>query len=453
MPAPALPDRIRSRADLEAFLALATNYEERLPPRPVSEVFKLARVERLLAFLGDPQRGPVTAHVAGSKGKGSVVRMIDAVLRETARGPVGCYTSPHLQDLAERVAVDGVPASYDELAQAAERTIPFVRQTLGTEEAPTFFELFTAAAWLVFRARGCTSVVLETGLGGRLDATNVCRPAVTVITLIEREHTSILGNTLEQIAREKAGILKAGVPAVTGATGVALAEIEARAQAVGAPLEVLGRDVRVLAAETDAGPRTRARIALPAGGEPLDVALPLAGVHQATNAALAAAALEHLGASRAAIGAGLARVVLPGTLEPLGGDPLLVVDGGHTGASARAATEAATRCWPDRRRVLLVAVLEEKDLAAILAGLRPGADVLVATTLPTPRARGAADVAHQARQAGFPVVEPVEDPDAALRRAEALAGPGGLVLAIGSVRLAGRIRATARAPGPGSRGS
>jgi dihydrofolate synthase/folylpolyglutamate synthase len=446
---PPLPARIRTRADLDALLASATNYEEKLPRDPLKKALDLGRVRALFASVGDPQRGPRTLHVAGSKGKGSVARMLAIALRHARPAgeatSVGLYTSPHLEDLAERVEIDGRPVPQEALAAAADRVLPHVRRTQGTPDAPTFFEMFTAFAWVAFREAACTEVVLETGLGGRLDATNVCVPAATIITSIEREHTRLLGDTLEAIAGEKAGILKPGVPAFTLAKGGALETIRARAHAVGAPLQVLGEDFHLRDVRTGPGPWTHAAL-LVRDGTLHALALPVAGVHQAANAAVAFVALRSLGLEPRTIAEGLARVRLPGTLEPFGTSPVVVVDGAHTPASAEATRAAVARCWPDRAVVLLTALLEEKDLAGIARALTRDVRAVVATQVATPRAVPCQALADALGAATTAPVQAVREPAVALTRARALAGPDGLVLCSGSVYLAGAVRRLVREP-------
>lgn len=434
----ALPERIRDRADVERLLASATNYEQQQPDG--ARAFDLERIRGLLAALGSPHLGPRTLQVAGSKGKGSTVRMLAAALTHAGLGPVGLYTSPHLADLSERIAIDGTPVSDAALARALDGLLPHARARHATPEALTFFELLTAAAWLVFREAGCREVVLETGLGGRLDATTVCRPALTAITTIELEHTQLLGATLELIAAEKAGVLKAGVPCVTGAEGAALAVIERRAHELGVPLAALGREILLEGVRTEPGPVTHARVRVDA--EILELTLPLAGAHQARNAALAAAMLLRLGLSRRTIEAALAEVRLPAALEPFPGAPLVVLDGAHTPASARAALEGLGAAWPRRPHVLLLALLAEKQVEAILATLVPSALAVVSTQVASPRALPAAALALRAR-AHAPVGTPVEavaDPREALARARALATGDALVLVTGSLYLAGALR-------------
>jgi len=434
-----LPESIRCRADVDALLAAATNYEDRLPRDPLRKALDLERVRALLASVGDPQEGPRTVHVAGSKGKGTTARMIGAGLRHAGLGPVGLFTSPHLEDLAERIEVEGRPASGEALAEAAQGILAHVRATRGTPEAPTFFELFTAIAWQIFRAAGCPVVVLETGLGGRLDATNVCTPAVTVITSIELEHTRLLGNTVAAISAEKAGILKAGVPAISTASGAAAPVVAAHAAAVGAPLLAAGDAFQVLTAEAAPGPRLDLTLQTP-WGYIEQAALPLAGVHHADNAAAAWLALRALGVDGDIAWRGIAEAPLPGLLEALADDPLVLIDGAHTRRSAAATRAAVEACWPGREVVLVLALLEEKDVEAVVTELGRTVRAVIVTQVDSPRAFPPATLAKRARDLlGVPVVVEVR-PAAALERARALAVGDALVLCAGSIYLAGEIR-------------
>ncbi len=435
-----LPPRIASRADVERLLAATTNFEQRLPDGP--QALDLSRMEGLLEALGRPERGFAPLHVAGSKGKGSTVRMVAAALGHAGRGPVGLYTSPHLEDLCERIAVDGAPVDEGGLVAAFRRLLPVVAATAGTPRAPTFFELLTAAAWLVFRERGCREVVLETGLGGRLDATTVCAPRATAITTIEREHVRLLGPTVEAIAGEKAGILKPGVPCVTAAEGAALAVIEARARLLRCPVEVVGRDLLVEGAVTGPGARTRAT--LTRGGAATPLALPVAGLHQARNAAVAFGLLAHAGLGAAQAAEGLGRVALPAALEPFPGPPLTILDGAHTEASVRAAREGLEAAWPGRPLVVLVALMAEKEVGAIVPVLARGARAVVATAVDSPRALPAAELARHLRDAGQAQVSAVEPPGAALARARRLTPSDGVLLITGSLYLAGALRRSLR---------
>ncbi|MDA1195306.1 MAG: bifunctional folylpolyglutamate synthase/dihydrofolate synthase [Planctomycetota bacterium] len=419
-----LPDRIASRADFDALLATTTNYEERLPRDPLRKALDLERVRALLAAVGDPQHGPRTAHIAGSKGKGTVARMIAAGLRAAGRQPVGLYTSPHLEDLAERVEIDGVPAPDDALARAATRCLPHLRATRGTPDAPTFFELFTAIAWLVFREAGCSDVVLETGLGGRLDATNVCAPAVTVLTLIELEHTRLLGSDLPTIAAEKAGIIKAGVPAIMlEALPEVAAVFEARALALGAPLQV---------ARADDAPQD----------------LRLVAPHLRANAAAAHMALRLLDVEAATAWRAMESARLPGILEQVSSHPRVVIDGAHTARSAAATRAAVAGRWPGEDVVLLTAVLDEKDVVAVVGGLARDVKHIVITRVHSPRCLDPAEVATRIRAHVEAPISVQPDLALALGRARALAGSEGTVLASGSLYLAGAVRTLTRPARP-----
>ena len=385
-------------------------------PRDLSRrAFDLSRIGALLEAVDRPQEGPRTVHVAGSKGKGSTCRMIAGVLRHAGRGPVGLYTSPHLQDLAERIEVDGTVAGEAELAAAADALLPHLRTVHGRPEAPTFFEILTALAWWVFDHRDCSDVVLETGLGGRLDATNLCLPSVTVITTIELEHTRLLGETLEAIAEEKAGILKAGVPAVTTAREPALGVIRARAKVVGAPLHTLD-DPRL---------------------EGVALTPPAPGRGQDENTRAAYLALRLLGLDDATIRAGLATVHLPGILESVDEAPLVLIDGAHTPASASMTRDAVRVGWPTKPVVVLLAMLQEKDVDAVARALADDVTAVVCTEVDSPRTVTADDLAS-----AVPHDRVVAEPDIprALARARELATRDGLVLSTGSIYLAGAVR-------------
>lgn len=430
----ALRQPVRTRADVDALLNATTNYEQKMPRTMEPRTFDLSRSEALLDHLERPERGCPTVHVAGSKGKGTVVRLVAGALTALGgMGPVGMYTSPHLMDLAERIALDGAPVGEQALVAAAEAVRPHLAERLGTPAAPTFFEIFTAMAWHVFRAAGCRAVVLETGLGGRLDATTVCQPNATVITHIELEHTHLLGDTLEAIAAEKAGILKPGVPAFTTAQGVAREVIARHADAIGAPLTVIDP-----CPEATTGPARRLAVPAGAGLPPLEARL--AGVHHAGNLRAAAHALQALGCTDEALRRGLAAVELPALLEPVAQEPLVLIDGAHTLASVDATLEALATCWPERTPTLVVALMDLKNLEAMAERMSRSATRAVATQVDSPRARPAAEVAAALEAAGMPDVHVADEPTAALAKARALTDAEDLVLSIGSVYLAGDIR-------------
>ena len=439
-----LPPVLRSRADLARMLAAATNYEERMPLRGVRASFDLNRMRRLFADLGEPQAasGDVL-HVAGSKGKGTTVRLAAHALKRAGRGPVGLFTSPHLEDLAERIAIDGVRIDDETLVGVAETLRPHLAKRLGTREAATFFEVTLAMAWIAFRQAGTRSVALEVGLGGRLDATNVVSPKATVITHIELEHTRLLGNTVEAIAREKAGIVKPGVPVVVGAQGAAADVIEAIARERGAPCRLRGRDFAVLRHEVLPGARGRAWLRTRDGEVVMD--LPAAGRPVAENAVLAYEALRDMGLTASELDGAFADAKLPAVLETIAGEPRVVVDGAHTTSSASAVATTMAEAFPDEQpRVLVVALLKEKDAAGILAPLAAWATHVITTQVESPRARPARETADVIERITNRAVERVSDPATAYARARRLAAPGGVVLVTGSLYLAGAVRALAR---------
>lgn len=421
-----------------ALLAATTNYEEKQPRNPAKQLFKLERVERLFRAAGSPHDAARIVHIAGSKGKGSVARTVAHVLaRRPGAAPVGLYTSPHLQDLGERVMVGAAPASDEMLAKAADGLLPYLREVHGTAQQPTFFELFTAIAWIVFREAGAKDVVLETGLGGRLDATNVCCPAVTVITTIELEHTRLLGDTIDAIAREKAGIIKPGVPVVTTARGTALEVIRRTAREQDAPLTVIGEDVRVDDIRVGPGPVTQ--FTLRAGDETLALRVPVPGIHHAENAAAAYAALASLGLYEGWAQA-LSTAQLPGVLEPVAHDPLVLIDGAHTPRSAAATRAALAAAWPERPFGVLFALLDEKDVDAIADVLVPGADFVVTCRVDSPRALDAETLATAVRRRTTAPVVSRATPAEGLGAARELAAEDTLILTVGSVYLAGAVR-------------
>jgi dihydrofolate synthase/folylpolyglutamate synthase len=390
-------------------------------------------------------------HVAGSKGKGSTALLAESILR-AAGERVGTFTSPHLERWTERFRLEGEEVDGARLAAAVERLRPHVC-TLRDEEpsrAPTFFDVTTAAAFLLFAEARVDRAIVEVGLGGRLDSTNVVDPAVACITTIELEHTDRLGDTRAAIAREKAGIVKAQRPAVVGALAAdALAVVEARARELGAPLSRLGVDfdVSILRRDLD-GLRLRLR------DGPLDVeaTLPVLGDRQASNAALALACVRRLAAHgdaelREAVSLGLGSARLPGRIEVLARAPWTIVDGAHTEASARALADALA-LLPRRRSRLVLSVSAGKNLAAILAALAPLADEIYATRAEPARSLDPVTLADAVR-AVVPAarLHAVPNPFLALRAAREGLGEGDLVCAAGSIYLAGLARRVWRPDG------
>ena len=337
----------------------------------------LERTEALLAKLGSPHRKLAAIHVAGTNGKGSVVASCEALLR--ARNfTVGRYTSPHLIDFRERITVNGHPISEEEVLEFLERWIPAAE-----EMGATFFEVTTALAFDWLAKKKVDFALIETGLGGRLDSTNVLTPRVATVTSIGLDHTDLLGDTLEAIAREKAGIFKTGIPAVIGEPTLALRELLANcAKEAGAkPVVVLHDEYRISNAEVAAS-GTSFTLARGKGGQ--QITTPLLGLHQARNTATAIATLAAMGDEylppEGEITKALAGVFLPGRFERRG---KFIFDVAHNPDGARTVAETIRAINPPSPRTALVAVLMDKDWRGIIRELEPGVDRFLFTNAPS----------------------------------------------------------------------
>ncbi|MEJ2287543.1 MAG: bifunctional folylpolyglutamate synthase/dihydrofolate synthase [Deinococcales bacterium] len=400
----------------------------------------LERMRRLLETLGHPERTFRSALVAGTNGKGSTAAVLAAALAaEGAR--VGLTTSPHLLELTERVLVDGMPVDDEALRGALRR----VREPAEQLDA-TFFEIVTAAAMLSFAEAGVDTAVLEVGLGGRFDATNVVDPALSLITGIALDHTAVLGDTVAQIAREKAGILRPGRVAWTGAEGEALRCLLAEAEAVGAPLRALRGEVDLRVTDRGWG-GLELTLTWPEGE--LVASTPLVGRHQARNVALALVGAIALGVSPEAAVQGAASARWPGRLEriPYRGC-WLVLDGAHNPEAAKALAGALGRL-EGRVPVLVLGVSADKDVAGMADVLAGVAEHVIATRAgASPRAMAPAALAPLVGAA-----EAVDDAAEALERARQRAGAGGTIVVAGSLFLVGEVRALAlgEMPEPGER--
>ncbi|HUS15540.1 MAG TPA: cyanophycin synthetase [Chloroflexia bacterium] len=445
---------------------------ERVPGMATGAGLDLAKVHTFFDLLGRPERKFHSILVAGTKGKGSTANYLASALR-MAGYRVGLYTQPHLTSFRERMQVDGALLPEEALVRMINGIAPVVDRMHATspEHGPlTTYEIATALALQYFAAEQVDYAVLEIGLGGRLDAVNAVEaPLLSVITSLSLDHTRVLGDTVEQIAFEKAGIIKPGIPVVvapqpTGAAGV-IADVAADRYA---PLYWVGEDIIIDRLPTDrpctpnqhghARQHTQAVMLRPgerlrgsAGSEvPEQIALtlPLLGAHQATNAAVAAAGcllLAGQGAhllTPAAIEAGFAAVVWPGRLEIVRERPLLVLDGAHNGDSALQLAAAMQAGFCYRELVLVLGLLADKDASGILSPLLPLARHVVLTQSGHPRAAGAAQVATQAAAAGHTAAPTLTDTvAAALDAATRLAGPEDAILVTGSLSVVGDARA------------
>ena len=385
----------------------------------------LGRMRAALAELDDPHRRYRSLHVGGTNGKGSVASVWASVLQRQG-DRTGLYTSPHLCSFRERIMVDGTPLSAPRLLETAARLRP-VALGLGMP----LFEACTLLALVVFAEEEVDTACVEVGLGGRLDATNVIEPEVAAITNIAMDHQEYLGDTLEEIAREKAGIIKPGVPVVTaeGRRG-ALSVLEARARAAGAPFHRVdpGRHI----SDIRPGPGGTRFTARTGSGRPLELETPLPGAHQAANATLAVRALEllHRAPSVESVQAGVAAVRWPGRGQiHRVGDAHFVFDVAHNRAAVDALVRILAELAPPRPLVVLAGILGDKDWARMLPPLVDPADRVVLTTpASAPPERRWDPHAAAARVGGAVRVEVLPEVGAAVARAAALAGSGTVIV-------------------------
>lgn len=416
----------------------------RTPHLPAAQV-GLTRAATLLRGLGDPHREFRSVHVAGSTGKGSTTSMMGAVLQR-AGYRTGIFRSPHLESYTERITVDGRDITEAEWEGAFDRVRPIVdamreNRIPGYDMGrPTLFEVLFAMACLFFAEQGVEWAAVETGLGGRLDATNLLQSDVAAVTNVSLEHTHILGSTVEAIASEKAAIIKQGASAVTAAQGSALDVVRQRADEVGAPLLVVGEDIRVQSGAPGGA------LVLRHGSDELRVMLPLAGAHQALNAAVAFGAVESLRSRGIPLAVGAVREALetvrvPGRLERFEDPRDVILDGAHSPAAAEALA-AALRDLPPACTVLVFAAMEDKDVEAMASSLAPLVDRVVVTRVPgTGRAASLERLSGAFTRLGRRVLE-AESASEAVELARSLTPSGGRIVIAGSMYLVGALRPT-----------
>lgn len=403
----------------------------------------LHRMTRLLELLGNPHRHLHFVHIAGTNGKGSTAVMLDAVL-QAAGYRVGLYTSPHLHEYPERFRIDGEEMSQAEMVAYIQELRPYLEEMVAAGgEQPTEFEVLTAVAALYFYRRGVDMVVWETGLGGSIDSTNVVTPEVSIITSIGMDHMAYLGSTIADIARAKAGIIKAGVPVVTAVEQPeALDVIAAACRENQAPWWQVGREIHV-EVQTGAPDGLHLNIHLPGRDFP-DLFLPLIGRHQARNAACALGALDFLARRgfawpRDAVYTGLAGLEVPGRQELFSGPPRVLLDVGHNAEAAAALRQVLLEELSYRHLVLVLGILADKEREKIVDLLAPLAKTVVVCRPESPRAgdweqvgvMAARYAAHVFRRAA------IED---AVQLALELAGPEDLICISGSFYLVGEAR-------------
>ena len=378
----------------------------------------LERITAVLAALGNPERAYRVVHVAGTNGKGSTCAMIDAGLR-AANIRTGLFTSPHLIEPTERIQIDGIPVSRADFERAF-NVVHEIAEMLDLDCHPTYFETVTAMAFWLFREKKVETAVIEVGLGGRLDSTNVVNPALAVITPIDFDHEAYLGHTIEAIAGEKAGILKPGVPAVFGRQRPEAAKVlEARAAELHVPVTHF-EDFEIRDLVIDAR-----------GSRFSGIVCPLAGEHQVDNAVTAALALQALGVSTD----GIAETRWPGRIEHVSPNPDIILDGAHNPAGARALAKYLERFYGSRRIWMIYAAMRDKAIDEVAGILFPLASELVLTAPDTSRALRPEAMAEFA---GRGHVEP--NVEAAIAYARSRAAEEDVIVITGSLFLVGEAR-------------
>lgn len=447
--------KLKTLSEAYAYLEGLINHERR--PGFTYARLDLRPIRALLDRLGNPEEALSVIHIAGSKGKGSTCLLTEAILIELGER-VGTFTSPHLESWVERFRIDGRPVDEQRLVAAVRRIRPIVEALrVGPRETlPSFFDATTAVAFLLFAEENVDRALIEVGLGGRLDSTNVVDPAVACITAIELEHTDKLGDTEAAIAGEKAGIIKANRPTVLGALRPDAARvIRGRAKEIGAPLCARDEHFSVRSESNRSGPNAFVFSEIGKPGRPFEISgtLRVPGTAAIGNAGLAIACVRALGVYtdevlRKAALDGLAKCVLPARIEVLANDPEVIVDAAHTAESARVLAAALASLAPNGIELLL-SVSTDKNLTAILDVLLPLSRRVWVTCADRIRSMPVEALAKTVRErAPKLVVEAVDDPEEATRRARAMLVPGNRLCAAGSVYLAGIVR---RVLGPGAR--
>ena len=425
-----------SQLDYQAAIDYILSFADYERASRAAVIFDTSRIEAILGRLGQPHLAAKSIHIAGTKGKGSTAAMIASVL--TASGyKTGLYTSPHLHSFTERIQIDGKPIQESEFAALVQKLRPDFGSfnQLGVYGELTTFEILTALAFIHFRDKRVDFQVLETGLGGRLDATNVVQPQVCAITSISLDHTEVLGNTLAQIAAEKAGIIKPGCIVVSAPQHPEVRSVMSSiCHERGARLIEVGQHiVWSITERSDSSQSFR----LNGLGGSYDLTIPLLGEHQLDNAAVAvgvAEALASLGAriSAESIATGLSRVSWPGRLQVLRRHPLLVVDGAHNADSARKLVKALPQYFRFDDVVLVVGTSREKDIAGIVDQLLPLSRKVIVTRSRNPRAASASTLVSEFSRRGV-MTKVADTVESAVALALREVGPRDLVCVTGSL--------------------
>jgi dihydrofolate synthase/folylpolyglutamate synthase len=399
--------------------------------------FDLRRMEELLACLDNPHLKSRTVHIAGSKGKGSTAAMIASALRAAGHS-VGLFTSPHLHTIRERVSVDNELITEKELSAVVARLVPEVESVNADAHYGflTTFEILAALAFTHIADQQVDYQVIEVGLGGRLDATNVVVPEVSAITSISMDHMGILGDTLVKIAQEKAGIIKKGVPVISAPQQPeAMQVIESVCIDRQAELTKVGHDVTWQRKSYDLEGQS---FSVTDRNRTYDLTFPLIGEHQIENATVAVAVLELLGVDSKSIAAGLKNVHWSGRMEILGRDPLIVADGAHNVDSAKRLVQSLKEYFADNRLILIIGMSADKDIAAIIDTLAPACGDVIVTYSRHPRSATTSALAEQFAKHGL-VAKECAHTAAAVAEAVKIAKKGDLICATGSLFIAAEV--------------
>jgi dihydrofolate synthase / folylpolyglutamate synthase len=395
--------------------------------------FELGRMHQLLDALGQPHRQYPIIHVAGTKGKGSVSVLCAGALQATGY-TTGLYTSPHLEDFTERIQINRLPISQSALVELVE----FIKPMIAAIPKLTFFEITTALAFLYFARQGVNAAVIEVGLGGRLDATNACLPIVSVITSLSYDHMAVLGDTLAEIAAEKAGIIKPGVPVVSSPQlPEAMQVLESFAQERRSPLTRVGADLKFSPLQHTLDGQTL-RILPPGKDTPLDLRIKLLGNHQVENAAVAYAALQSArqygleDIDTASIQEGFQTTSWSGRFEVLQQDPPLILDCAHNQDSASKLRKTLDDYFPGWPVVLVYGASEDKDIQGMLGHFLPIARQVVVVKSFHPRAADPEKLVSLIQEYNTPCIVIPDVADAVFSALE-LAGKDALVLVTGSI--------------------
>lgn len=436
---------IRTFRAAVGFLDSAVNHESQARVSYTSNNFNLARMNRLLAALGNPHRRFASVHIAGTKGKGSTATMVAEMLRSCGY-KVGLYQSPHVCTIRERIAVDGKMISEAAFTRVIREVAPAAASMKGG--SPTYFELMTAAAFLHFANAGIDLAVAETGMGGRLDATNVLTPKVCAITSISYDHAAQLGHTLEAIATEKAGIIKKGVPVVSAPQRPSVKQVLQQVAAErGAPIYFVGQDIPFSCRfESAPGLAPHNRLCLTTARSRFEhLHVPLLGQHQTLNCALALVMLDVLKQRGFKIEdqkavEGLANVRMVGRMEIISETPRILVDGAHNAASIEALMRAIGQSVVYDSMVVIFGCHQDKDIDGMLQQIQLGADKIIFTSTGAPRAVDGEELAARYTELSGKMAQVGRRLEDAMAIAVSAITPQDLICVTGSFYLVGEAK-------------